>query len=183
MLSKEEFQRTFIRMMDSLRRNQDAIGEANCDYVDCASCPIYKMNATPIGNESCFNAGYLAMDIIEMVEKWGKKHPVFLQELPDHHFDREEFVSAFREIFSEEEITDLEVRCQGSTNAYDFLLYWQDDTFYIMHLASGTIISWYKHLGRSNTCNKEDFDLSDLKTFLTLLKEDLDLLPARGGVK
>lgn len=52
-------------------------------------------------------------------------------------------------------------------------LYRWEDEFYIIHRDSGTIINWYKHLGRTNTCNKEGFTLADLKELLLLLKEDL----------
>jgi hypothetical protein len=38
---------------------------------------------------------------------------------------------------------------------------------------SETIINWYKHLGRTNTCNKEGFTLADLKELLIRLKKDL----------
>lgn len=182
MLSNEEYNKTFVRMMDSIR-GEAYKGKATCEGVDCNDCPLCK-EACSVYHGRCgsVTVGLAnAVKAIEVVEEWGKKHPAFLQELPDYHFNREEFISAFREIFTDEQIIDLEVRCQGCTNAYDFLLYWQDDTFYIMHLASGITISYYKHLGRSNTCNKEDFDLSDLKAFLKLLKEDIDLLPGRGG--
>lgn len=176
MLSNEEYQRITIRMWDSLRSIHK--GEQNCEGVVCETCPFKKLRLELNG---CCGAYMNAVKAIEIVEQWGKEHWAFLHQLPDYHFDRDDFINAFKEIFTDEQITDLEVRCQGSTNAYDFLLYYQDDTFYIMHLVSGTIISWYKHLGRANTCNREDFDLSDLKIFLTLLKEDIDLLPGRGG--
>ena len=48
------------------------------------------------------------------------------------------------------------------------------DEFYIIHRESGTMINWYKHLGRTNTCNKEGFTLEDLHELLVLLKEDLE---------
>lgn len=181
MLTNEEYSKTFIRMMDSLR-DKCYKGRPTCDGVFCSDCPLSE-------EVCCHNSGaninrlINAVKAIEIVEEWGEKNPKGLPELPDYHFDRNEFVNTFKEIFTEDEFVDLEVKCQGSTNAYDFLLYWQEDTFYIMHLASGTIISWYKHLGRANTCNKEDFDIPDLKEFLLLLKKDLDLLPARGGAK
>ena len=50
----------------------------------------------------------------------------------------------------------------------------KDDEFYIIHFDSGTIINWYKHIGRTNTCNDEDFTLNDLREMLILLKEDLE---------
>lgn len=49
-------------------------------------------------------------------------------------------------------------------------MYKEEDEFYIIHFHSGTIINWYKHLGRTNTCNKEGFSTDDLIEFLVLLK-------------
>ena len=63
--------------------------------------------------------------------------------------------------------------CGYPQNTYNFLLNRWEDEFYIIHRDSGTIINWYKHLGRTNTCNKEAFTLADLKELLLLLKEDL----------
>lgn len=94
----------------------------------------------------------------------------YLQVLPQYHFDRAEFVDAFKRVFSIDEIYDLEVACQEHRCLDDFLLYYADDEFYIIHLDSGTIINWYKHLGRTNTCNKEGFSLLDLMELLKLLK-------------
>lgn len=95
-----------------------------------------------------------------------------LKELPQYHFDREEFVGAFKKIFSINEIRDIEVACQEHRSLANFLLYYAENEFYIIHLPSGTIINWYKHLGRCNTCNKEAFGILDLLQFLELLKEE-----------
>lgn len=97
----------------------------------------------------------------------------FLQALPQYHFDRDDFVNAFKKVFSNDEIFILEVACQGHKCLDDFHLYYANDEFYIIHLESGTIISWYKHLGRTNTCNKEGFGLDDLHELLEALKEEI----------
>lgn len=46
MLSKEEFKRTYIRMMDSLRDPLDPNlkGRADCKGVCCNCCPLYKLD-------------------------------------------------------------------------------------------------------------------------------------------
>lgn len=95
----------------------------------------------------------------------------YLQELQQYYFDRDEFNDVFYRIFSMEEITELEVACQEHRCEEEFCLYYTDDEFYIIHLSSGTIINWYKHLGRTNTCNKEGFGIADLEELLILLKE------------
>ncbi len=97
----------------------------------------------------------------------------YLQTLPQYHFNRDEFVNAFNKVFSVDEIWELEIACQEHKSLDNFYLYYAEDEFYIMHLDSGTIINWYKHLGRTNTCNKKGFDLSDLNELLMLLKEDM----------
>ena len=98
---------------------------------------------------------------------------VFLQNLPQYHFDRDDFVKTFEEVFSSNEIFDLEVACQEHRCLNNFHLYYADDEFYIIHLISGTVINWYKHLGRTNTCNKEGFKIDDLQELLKMLKDDM----------
>lgn len=98
----------------------------------------------------------------------------FLQDLPQYHFDRDDFTNVFYEVFgSTDEIFNLIVACQEHKCLFEFHLFYDSDEFYIIHLRSGTVINWYKHLGRTNTCNKEGFTLADLKELLLLLKEDL----------
>ena len=96
-----------------------------------------------------------------------------MKELKQYHFDRDCFVSVFEEIFANR-CFDLECACQEHRATDDFLLYFKDDEFYILHFESGTVINWYKHIGRTNTCNDENFTLNDLRQMLILLKEDLE---------
>lgn len=97
----------------------------------------------------------------------------YLQDLPEYYFNRYDFVNVFKKIFSSYEIFELEVACQEHRCMDDFHLYYAGDEFYIIHLDSGTIINWYKHLGRTNTCNKEGFGLDDLQELLKVLKGEL----------
>ena len=98
-----------------------------------------------------------------------------LQELPQYHFDRDEFVSTFEQVFRSDEILELELMCQEHKQVGDFLLFYSsEEEFYIIHLPSGTIVNWYKHLGRTNTCNKENFGIADLKNLLEKLKADIE---------
>ncbi len=96
----------------------------------------------------------------------------FLQELTQYPFCRQAFVDTFMQVFSEDEIFDLEDSCRLHKEFNEFLLYYDAfEEYYIIHLKSGTIINWYKHLGRTNTCNKEGFSLDDLREMLQMLKE------------
>lgn len=64
-LSKEEYEKTVIRMMDSIRKTHK--GELNCKGVVCEGCPMR-------GN--CGPALEAAYSVIKIVEKWGKEHPI-----------------------------------------------------------------------------------------------------------
>lgn len=99
----------------------------------------------------------------------------YLANLSEYYFNRDDFVNTFRKVFTGDEFVGLEVACQSNKNLYDneFILYCANETYYIIHLGSGTIISWYKHLGRCNTCNKDGFSLNDLEMLLIKLKESL----------
>ncbi|MBR3117682.1 MAG: hypothetical protein IKF29_00430 [Oceanobacillus sp.] len=92
------------------------------------------------------------------------------KDMTQYYFDRDSFIECFKSVFSDDEIFILESACQEHKLLGDFLLYYAYDEFYIIHLSSGIIINWYKHLGRTNTCNKEDFTLNDLKELLQMLK-------------
>ena len=69
MLSREEFEKTAIRMMDSLRVNNE--GQFNCSSVYCDSCPLFKEEGC-LGNKKIANL----YEIIDVVEQWGKEHPI-----------------------------------------------------------------------------------------------------------
>lgn len=96
-----------------------------------------------------------------------------LKDLDQYYFERGDFCIVFREIFTPEQILDIETACQGNTHLDEFSLFYNQDEFYILHRDSGIMINYYKHLGRTNTCNKAGFTLDDLRYFLTKLKTEL----------
>lgn len=56
----------------------------------------------------------------------------------------------------------------------DSFKYWKYcDEFYILHKESGTLINWYKHLGRCNTCNK-NLSIEEYNKFIIDFMEELD---------
>jgi len=91
------------------------------------------------------------------------KNPLF-KDLPQYHFDREDMCTVFDVNFT----YWLWEHIEESTD--EFLLTKHDDEFYIIHFPSGTIVNWYKHIGRTNTCNK-DLTLDDLREFKKMLLE------------
>lgn len=91
------------------------------------------------------------------------KNPLF-KELPHYHFDRADMCDIFDVDFMNWFWEHLE------TKSDEFLITRNDDEFYIVHFKSGTIINWYKHMGRTNTCNK-NLTLDDLREFKKMLLE------------
>lgn len=96
-----------------------------------------------------------------------------INHLPDYHFDREQMTKVFFEVFTVDEYTDICVECGCNRHLDEFSLLRHDDEFYILHRPSGIMINWYKHMGRTNTCNRSDFTLDDLREFLQKLRDDL----------
>ena len=64
MLTKEEFESEFTRMMDSVRC--EYTGEFSCRGVSCYLCPVMHKCRSAINS----------YDIIEAVEKWSNAHPI-----------------------------------------------------------------------------------------------------------
>lgn len=97
-----------------------------------------------------------------------------LHELKQYYWDRQQFVDAFDDVFYESELMGIEEMCIQHTELNDFLLWHsQFEEFYIIHLPSGTMINWYKHLGRANTCNNPDLDIDGLKELLQSLRNEM----------
>lgn len=96
-----------------------------------------------------------------------------LKYLPQYHFDRNDFCRVFNEVFTVDEQIDIDVECGANRHLDEFTLMRWEDEFYILHRNSGVMINWYKHTGRTNTCNKPDFTLDDFRVFLQKLREDL----------
>lgn len=96
-----------------------------------------------------------------------------LQTLPQYHFDRDDFCNVLFDVFTIDEFVDIDVECGSNTHLDSFSLMRWEDEFYILHRDSGIMINWYKHAGRTNTCNKPDFTLDDFREFLVELRKDL----------
>lgn len=104
--------------------------------------------------------------------------PECMPELPQYHFDRALFTQTFGKVFTDEELIDIDVTCSMEQHYDEFSLFRVNDEFYILHRKSGVMINWYKHLGRTNTCNRDDFTLEDLEKFLVRLKAELQYYDA-----
>ena len=96
-------------------------------------------------------------------------------DLEQYYFNRDDFIAAFTSVFNNFELDVLFSSCEQNMFIDDFHLCKSNDEYYIIHLCSGTIINWYKHLGRTNTCNKSDISIDDLIELLKMLKGDMFL--------
>ena len=99
-----------------------------------------------------------------------------MTELPQYHFDREDFINVWKEVFGDRSLDVIEC-CVEHTITSNFEL-WCDEfeEYYIRYIPTGVTINWYNgaaHLGRTNTCTDANFTLGDFKKFLTQLKEEI----------
>ena len=86
-----------------------------------------------------------------------------LKDMKQYYFDRDVFVKTVNEIIPN--LLDI-LADHGDTLYTDYFhCFRYTDEFYIIHLQSGTMINWYKHLGRTNTCNK-NISLDEFKEFI-----------------
>lgn len=98
-----------------------------------------------------------------------------LEELKEYFFDRDTFTNTFFSI-CEKWYDEILSKCEVITSTDDFILEWREETYTFVHKPSGTVISFYKHVGRCNTCNKPYFSVNDLRRFWELLLIDLDYI-------
>ena len=99
-----------------------------------------------------------------------------MTELPQYHFDRDDFVKVWNEVIGDSTDYILEL-CINRASTVNFEL-WCDEfeEYYIKYIPTNVTINWYKgaHLGRTNTCTEPNFTLDDFRKFLTQLKWEVD---------
>ena len=86
MMTEEEYEKTLIRIFDSVRgKSSPDMGSSNCGSVECSDCPFDALCSQP--------RMHVAYSIVEIVEKWAKEHPiktnldVFKETFPDFKWD------------------------------------------------------------------------------------------------
>lgn len=114
-------------------------------------------------------------DIVEKEPTLGRSTNPLFEDLPQYHFDRDEMC----EVFDKEFVEWLWDNMDTSSDCFD--IFRRDDEFYILHRNSGTLINWYKHMGRTNTCNK-DLSIEDLREFKNLLLLDYLYIDEQGTI-
>jgi len=91
-----------------------------------------------------------------------------LDTLKQYAIDREVFTRIFLRIYKLD-MDDYLYNYEG----HSFKAWKYDDEFYILHKDSGTLVNWYKHLGRTNTCNK-NLSLVEYLQFVTMFLDEID---------
>lgn len=94
-----------------------------------------------------------------------------LESLPQYHLDRDLLCKIVSETIGYERL--LDAFCYGVVVCDDFAWFKNEDEFYIIHLDSGMMVNWYKHLGRCNTCS-QNRTADEYYQFFNLFKEELD---------
>lgn len=89
-----------------------------------------------------------------------------LQNQKDYFIERDLFRSIFKKV--DDMLWDKSWEFSNS----EFKCFKESDTMYILHLDSGVIISYYKHLGRCNTCNI-NISINQIKWLASELENNL----------
>ena len=95
-----------------------------------------------------------------------------LESLPQYHIDRDKLCEIVKETVGYDRLMDA--FCYGTVVCDEFAWFTNIDEFYIIHLDSGMMVNWYKHLGRTNTCSQSNRTIEDYYEFFKLFKEELD---------
>ena len=95
------------------------------------------------------------------------------------HFDKDEFVAVFDEVFGEDRHDCIEklIRRNGDTFKTDsFILSFSPcNDYYIIDTARCVVVGWYPQFDyKFNTCSHRDFTLDNLRTMLDLLRIELN---------
>ena len=92
------------------------------------------------------------------------------------NIDRDDFIHVFSSVFYKTLIDEpyfIEDLCESNVFVGDFHLFYNEAEYYILHLKSGILINWYKHLGRANFINAKGFTLDDFRSLLIMLECDI----------
>lgn len=105
------------------------------------------------------------------------KNENHLSPLPQYHIDRDKLCEIVKETVGYDRLMDA--FCHGTVVCDEFAWFSNSDEYYIIHLESGMMVNWYKHLGRTNTCSQKDRTIDDYYEFFRLFKEELDYFERR----
>ena len=103
------------------------------------------------------------------------------------HFDNDEFVGVFDEVFGKDRRTCIEALIMHNAGTFktdSFILsYSPCHEYYIIDTNRCVVVGWYPVYGyKYNTCSHRDFTLDNLRLMLQLLHEELNELQPDGWV-
>lgn len=97
-----------------------------------------------------------------------------MDELKQYFFDREAFVDVVTSLFTDTgQLVAIYALCESNAFVGSFHCFVCEDEYYIFDMDTGVAINWYKHLGRTNTCNNAAFELVDLYLFFEKLHNSM----------
>ena len=97
-----------------------------------------------------------------------KRFKVF-QDMKQYPIDRREFERIFMPLAL---VTHYESLWSAETDCFKY--WYMDDEHYFLHKDSGTLITYYKHVGRCNTCNKK-LTIEEYECFVECFLEELKI--------
>lgn len=89
-----------------------------------------------------------------------------LEHCKQYPIDRDTFCKLFKVVL------EKDIDCTYNFQTDSFKYFRIDDEFYLIHLDSGTMVNWYKHLGRCNTCNK-NLSMKEYELFAKMFAEEV----------
>lgn len=92
-----------------------------------------------------------------------------LDKAPQYHFECRAFCDVFLKVFGKY-FVEYELFYEGKYKT--FILWYDEDTWYIYSKQWDIAICWYKHLGRINQCTNEFLKLAGLEELLKSLKAE-----------
>ena len=106
-----------------------------------------------------------------------------LTDMKQYFWDRDVFVKTVESEMNIETLMDA-VQSYGEFNQSYYFAWFQDEgEYYIVHKPSGMMVNWYKHLGRTNTCDQDYRTIDDLRWFFRLFNEDVKDWAENHGYK
>lgn len=98
-----------------------------------------------------------------------------LEPMPQYHIERNKLCEIVEKTVGYERL--MNAFCYGHyIYVGEFAWFRNGDEFYIIHLDSGMMVNWYKHLDGTNTCSQYERTIEDYYEFFNKFKDELDHL-------
>lgn len=97
-----------------------------------------------------------------------------LSPLPQYHIDRDKLCEIVKETVGYDRLMDA--FCHGTVVCDEFAWFSNSDEYYIIHLESGMMVNWYKHLGRQTLAHRKTELLMIITSSSDYLKKNWTIL-------